>query len=232
VTERRPSLPDRVLAVYREKGLPGVWYAALARAGVRRLVVFERSLAAPLAAIAPPAGVTIRTLGPADEEAYAPLGQETAATFRRRLAAGHECWGAWCEGALRHVSWLAFSEVEVEHVGCRLLLADDVAYPYHSFTQQAYRGRGLSPARQVRSLAELRRRGFVLVVCAVAPENRSAFPPVRKLGYHGVGTITSVRVGAWCRVWCRLDAGAVAHGWRLDRTLGAARPAMAKTGGA
>lgn len=223
MSEGSPAVWVRAARVYREKGLRGVWFAAAARAGYRRLVALEKRLDGSPVEIPPVAGAEIRELGPGDEDAFAALGQEPAAAFRERLESGHRCWGAWCAGGLGHVQWLGFGAAGVEYLGCRLLLSDEVVYVYRAFTLPQLRGRGLTPATQAACLPEVHRQGCRLALCAVLPENRWAFSPWLKVGYRRVGVIRSVAAGR--RRWTRAfpDGGALtAAGWRLAG--GAAAP--------
>jgi hypothetical protein len=211
-----------VVRVYREKGLAGVWFGALARAGYRRLVVLERSLDPPFHAPAPRVVAEIRLLAAGDEGAFAVLGQLSAAAFRAQLERGRECWGAWVDGALRHVEWLAFTDAWVEHLQCGLLLAREVAYVFRAFTEPRFRGLALAQATQAACLPMLRERGFRLAVCAVVPENPWALTPWLRAGYRRTGVLHSLVLGR--RRWAgfRPDrATAAARGWKVDPGAGA-----------
>ncbi len=216
MTDDKPAVWIRMLRVYREKGVGGVWFGILSRAGYRRLVVLERRLDEPLAAFRPGAAVEIRPLRRDDQDAFMALGQTSAAVFHDRLDRGHQCWGAWCAGGLRNIGWLAFKEAWVEYLGCRLILADGVVYFYGAFTHPQYRGLGLTATRAAACLRAVREQGYWLALCAVQPENPSAFSPVLKLGYRRIGVLGSVGFGGWRWSRVRLDGGGrVADGWRL-----------------
>ena len=207
----------RLLRVHREKGPLGVWFGALSLAGYRRLVLLERRLVEPLPEIAPRARVEIRPLAHDDEAAFEALGQGGASVFRDRLGRGHQCWGAWCSGSLRHVVWVAFGEVRVEYLDCRLSLDDDVGYLYRAFTQPEYRGLGLGPAAAAECLKALHRHGRRGVLAAVLPDNPEAFRPWFKLGFGRVGVVRTFGTGRR-RISVRFDraAGAQAR-WRFER---------------
>jgi GNAT superfamily N-acetyltransferase len=223
MTGGRAPVLARALRVYREKGLAGVWFGALARAGYRRLVALERPLDEPV--VAPQARVEaqVRPLDAADADACAALGQIAAGEFRGELERGRACWGAWCDGGLRHVQWVAFTNAWVEHLGCGLLLDGDAAYVYRAFTEPRYRGLGLTPATQAACLPALRERGYRLAVCAVVPENPWAFTPWLRVGYRRTGVLRSVGLGGRRRAWFSSDRGVAApRRWRVD--VGATRP--------
>ncbi len=215
MTEERPALWRRVFRLRRARGFGGVWFAALARGGYRRLLIFSKALADPGPPIVARVQAEIRPLRRDDEGAFAALGQEAVEVYRRRLEGGHECWGAWCGGELRHIAWVAFGEAWVEYLGCRLILADDVAYLYRAFTARGYRGLGIAKARWAVCQESLRARRIRLGLCAVVPENREAISTWLDVGYRRVAIARSVGVGRLRRVWLRLDGGGAPDGWRF-----------------
>lgn len=210
----------RLVRVYREKGLGGVWFGTLSRVGYRRLVLLERRLDEPVARVSPRADVEVRVLRHDDEAAFEVLGQGDAGVFRSRLQAGHQCWGAWCAGGLRHVAWLAFREVRVEYLSCRLLLDDDVAYVYRAFTQPSFRRLGLGPATQAVCLRTLHEKGCRLVLAAVLPDNPWAYPPWLMAGYRRIGVVRALGAGRRGRIFVSLDGrSASPTGWRFESRL-------------
>ena len=213
----KAPLVARLWRVYREKGVAGFWFGALRHAGYRRLMLLERTVGDPLPNLAARVDATIRPLGLDDEAAFAALGQEDPREFARRLESGHQCWGAWVSGALRHVQWLALREAWIEHLGCRLRLHDGVLYVYRAFTQPEFRGAGLAPATHCRGLDAMREQGCTLALCGVAPGYRPALVPWLKVGYRPIGfasTFGSAR-GRLLRV--RLGPGAPAsRGWTIE----------------
>jgi UDP-N-acetylmuramoyl-tripeptide--D-alanyl-D-alanine ligase len=216
VVDRSP-LPMRLARVWRAKGAAGVWFGALSRFGYRRLVLLERRLDEPIAPVTPRIETVVRRLGRGDEAAFVGLGQEDACTFRERLRAGHQCWGAWGSDVLRHTRWYAFREARVEYLGCRVALGDHVTYMYRSFTQAEYRGLGLAPATAVVSLQALCAQGYRLVLAAVLPENPEAFRPTLKVGYRRIGVVRSIGFGETRLVRVRLDRhAAVPAGWAFE----------------
>jgi len=214
--ERAP-LGSRLRRLHREKGVAGFWYLALWSAGYRRLLLLERRLdeAPPLPAAAD--ATLVRRLRCEDEDGFVALGQEGAVAFRERLERGHEGWGAWCDGELRHVQWLATGEAWIEHLGCRVRLGEGVAYVYRAFTTPRWRGVGLTSAVHARGLAAMRERGSTLALCGVAPGNRSALSPWLRLGYRRIGFASTFGAGRrrLLRVRVATDAGASPR-WRIE----------------
>ena len=215
----------RLLCVHREKGALGVWFGTLSLAGYRRLVLLEKRLDEPVPEISPPVGAGIRLLQRDDEAAFVALGQGDAGVFRDRFDRGHQCWGAWCSGFLRHVAWVAFTEVWVEYLSCRLLLDDDVAYTYRAFTHPEYRRLGLGPATQAACLKALHGQGHTLALVAVLPDNPWAFPPWFKVGYRRIGVVRALGTGRHPWIFVRLDRGAGAEArWRFEGPRGQTPP--------
>jgi ribosomal protein S18 acetylase RimI-like enzyme len=220
MTEGKAPIWLRLVRVYREKGLGGVWFGALSRAGYRRLVLLARRLDEPVTPVPPRARVDVRLLRREDEAAFEALGQGDAGVFRRRLEAGHQCWGAWCSGGLHHVAWLAFRLTQVEYLRCRLLLHDDVAYVYRAYTEPQYRRLGLGPATQTVCLQALREQGYRVVLAAVLPDNPWAFPPWLSVGYRRIAVIRALGTGPRPRVIVTLDSVPGPGGWKVERCRG------------
>jgi hypothetical protein len=214
---RAGSLLLRLATVHREKGLGGVWFGALSRAGYRRLVVLERRLDSPIAAAATRRQAVIRALDAGDEAAFVGLGQDTAATFHHRLALGHRCWGAWCDDGLRHIAWIGFERVTVDYLACEVLLADAVSYVYQAYTQPQYRRLGLGPAAHSRCLESLRLHGVRLSLAAVLPDNPWAFGPWLAVGYRRTGTVRAIGPGPRPYVISTRADRAATPQWRFAR---------------
>lgn len=218
MVEAKAPMWARMLRVYREKGLGGVWFGGLSLVGYRRLVLMERRLDEPVLEISPRVDVEIRPLGREDEAAFAALGQGDAGVFRDRLARGHECWGAWCSGSLRHVSWVAFGEAWVEYLRCRVLLDDGVGYSYRAFTHPEYRQLGLATARGTVFMKALQTKGRTALLAAILPDNPGAFAPWLKMGLRRIGVVRAIGAGPRPRIFVRLDRGAAAPvRWRFER---------------
>ncbi|MGD1148926.1 MAG: GNAT family N-acetyltransferase [Thermoanaerobaculaceae bacterium] len=223
--EGKAPIWTRLLRVYREKGPDGVWFGGLSLVGYRRLVLLERRLDKPVPEISPRVEAEIRPLSRKDEAAYENFGQGGAGIFRKRLERGHQCWGAWCSGSLRHVVWAASSEAWVEYLSCRLLLDDGVAYIYRAFSQPEYRGLGLGPATGAQCLRALQAQGHTVVLAAVLPDNPWAFPPWFKIGFRRIGVVRALRPGRQPWIFVRFDHGAGAQTrWKFERSQGQAPP--------
>ncbi len=218
MAEGKPPVWIRAARVYREKGGGGVWFGVLSKAGYRRLVLLEASLAELAPTIRPRVEAEIRRLGPGEGAAFAALGQGDEGVFAERAALGHECWGAWVSGRLRHVAWCGFGRAWVEYLRCRVELDEGVAYTYRAYTEPASRGLALGSATQSVCLADLRGRGQRAAVVGVLPDNPWAFTPWLRTGFRRVGVVRSLGPGARPLVWVRYDGGvSPARGWRFER---------------
>jgi len=219
MAERNTPLWVRVGRVYREKGPFGVWFGALSKLGYRRLVLLEASLEEPVPRFSPRVEAEIRPLVPEDESAFVALRQDDSGMFGQRSHLGHECWGAWVSGRLRHVAWSGLGQARVEYLRCRLVLDERVAYAYRAYTEPAYRGLGLCSATQSACLSALRARGYRLGVAGVLPDNPGAFAPWLRVGYRRFGVVRALGAGRRPRVFVRLDqGGGVTRGWRFERS--------------
>ncbi len=221
----KPPMLARARGVYREKGVAGLWFGTLSKAGYRRLVLLEKRLDEPTPQWSPGVEAKIRPLLPADETAFEALAQCQPGAFRHRLGLGHQCWGAWVSGQLRHFAWLARGEAWVEYLRCRLSLDDGVLYSYNAYTDPGYRELGLSAARQSACLPSLRAQGQRAVLAAVLPDNPWGLPNCLKLGYRGIGIVRAIGLGPRPWVFARIDrARAPGPGFRFERALRASRP--------
>jgi GNAT superfamily N-acetyltransferase len=202
------SLWRRLRNVWCELGPRGVWFGVLAHTIYRRLALLERQLEGALPDYRPRVEAEIRCLGPADELAYYALRpRDDASLFRRRLDRADQCWGAWCEGELRHVGWIATKEAWIRHLDRSFRLAEEEAFTYGAFTHPDWRGLGLQPARQAVCLRALHDRGYRRAFCTVLPESRAAFSSLSKVGYQRIGVIGYVGLGRWRWSFYRAAAG-------------------------
>ncbi|HVN76286.1 MAG TPA: hypothetical protein VMT19_08225 [Thermoanaerobaculaceae bacterium] len=220
MTTGKAPLWVRAGRVYREKGASGVWFGALSLVGYRRLVLLAVRLDAPAPVWQARVDAEIRPLLPADEAAFEALGQGDARVFRERLALGHQPWGAWSAGALRHVVWVGVGSAWVEYLRCQVSLGVGVAYAYRAYTEPPYRGLGLGPATQSACLAALRADGFVASLAGVLPDNPWAFAPWLKVGYARIGVVRAFGAGRRPLVAATFRRGAgLRTGFRFERAL-------------
>jgi GNAT superfamily N-acetyltransferase len=225
MAQDKPPLRIRLARVYREKGLRGIWFGALAGMGYRRLELLERRFDVPVPEILPRVEAEIRRLQREDERAFEALGQGDASVFRARLEHGDQCWGAWCSGSLRHVSWIAFRDVWVEYLRCRLLLDDGVAYIYRLFTEPEYRRLDVARATLAACLKALHDQGCTVALAVVLPDNPWALYRWSKVRFRRIGVVRALGTGQRPRIFVRLDrgAGAEVH-WKFKRSPSPLRP--------
>jgi len=218
-------LVKRIVDVWREEGLKGLWFKGLAKTVYRRAVLVERPLDAPLPAIAPSVAVDIRLLGGTDVDAYLAFRPETrTADMRDRLARGHVCFAAWREGRIVSAAWLATGVVWIDYLERELRLAADEAYLYESYTAPGLRGQNIPALRGACEARHFRDAGYRRQVAVIVPENRPALRHAEKAGWRVFGLMGYVKLGPWRRDFCRVDPGARPPGAELISPAGA-RPA-------
>lgn len=191
----------RLAAVFREQGVRGTWFGALAWARVyRRLELVELPLhrLPPLA----PAAATLRFgfLTPAELDALGALDAgPVTAEAGRRLERGDRCFVA--RDGLEIVSsrWVASGRAHIVYLDRSLDLAAGDAYVYETHTRPERRGEGVSAAAGTRLAHAMADEGYRRLVAAVLRENHRGTRAYQKAGYRRIGRIGYVRLGPWRR---------------------------------
>ena len=185
----------RTRALYRDQGLRGVWFGALARVGVyRRLVLVELSLRPPPPVVEIPLELDYGFLAsPRDDD------------DRTRLERGDRCFAAWQDGRIVSSRWIANGRAHVAYLDRWIDVADDDVYLSETWTAQPLRGRGVSGAAGTRLAAVLAAEGKRRIVAAVLPENTGGRRAYEKAGYLPVGRIGFVKLGPWRRDFSSRD---------------------------
>ena len=160
----------------------------------------ERDLAEPLRLeVGPELGFGF--LHEDDLAGYEALRPGSAREAAERLASGHRCFGAWRDGRLVAVRWLATGRPFVEYLDLHLELADGDVYHYDTFTDPAERRRGISLASQARLFDLLRGEGYRRAIRAVLPENGAAVADALRAGFRPRGRVGYVKLGRWRRTF-------------------------------
>jgi GNAT superfamily N-acetyltransferase len=176
----------------------------LADLGWHRLLLLERTLDAPIPAIAARVPLTFAALHREDLDEYLRFhGQASRAQLEERFARGDDCFLARHDGRIVCTSWISRDAHFFRSVGCRYALGDSEAYLYDSFADPAFRGRAIAPALGVEVLAWLRRAGVTRVVMAVVPENRANRRARAKTGFRTFGRLHYLRIGNRSWHWHR-----------------------------
>ena len=124
------------------------------------------------------------------------------------MASGGRCFVARHEGRIVHAGWVTGADAWIDYLGCAMPLATGDAYQFGSFTDPAFRGRGIAAARVAAMARALRAEGYRRLVACVLPENADAWRPLERVRYRVAGRISVVRLGPWRRVRVRLAGGA------------------------
>jgi GNAT superfamily N-acetyltransferase len=193
-----PSLPLRAWRTYREEGLRGIWFGALAVLGYRRLFLMRRPLCTPIPASTSSLPLAIAWLGAGDVEAYLAFrGGMRAEAVSARLDAGDRCLAAWHAGCIVGAMWGSTSGVRSLYLGRDLDLAPGEAFQFDVYTAPAARGQGIAPSLTIAWLRYLREKGYSAAIQLTLPENRSALRAHAKVGYRVIGIVRSIQLGPW-----------------------------------
>jgi GNAT superfamily N-acetyltransferase len=180
----------------------------------RRYVWLERPLDAPIPQVASSVRLELARLRPDQVDEYrAFLPEATAESFHARLAAGHFCLGAWLDGRLAGLRWVAVGWYRSSEIGGLLWLAPGEACAYGSITSPELRGSGIAAALSRTMMEHLRAAGFQRVVTVIAPDNHASLRVAEKLGYQACGSVHSVGIGRFRWSFC------AARGNRVRRAL-------------
>jgi SAM-dependent methyltransferase len=188
----------RAVTIARDEGLRSLWFKILGETGYRRLLVMELRLDEPLADVPLRVPAVIEPLRGSDVGDYVAFRPDTdPAEVRRRVAAGHLCFVARCQGRIVHACWAATGLAWVDYLAREVPLAPDEVYHYDSFTAPDLRGRNLSSARVTVAARHFRAAGYRRLVAVVVPESSRARRPLEKAGYRVVGRVGYIRLARW-----------------------------------
>jgi GNAT superfamily N-acetyltransferase len=187
----------------RERGVRGIWFAAFARLGYRRVIVREFTLDHDVAEVTTGVPVTVEQLQENQADEFnvfrAPADRQAAA---RQLADGHRCFVARHDGVIVSACWVATGQYWNAYLSRMIPLAPDEFYLYGLYTRPDFRGQGLTDAIRREIFRFHRSRGFQRVVTHVIPENRRALS--RAFGFRTTGVIGCLRIGRLRRDFMRM----------------------------
>jgi ribosomal protein S18 acetylase RimI-like enzyme len=207
----RPAL-ERASEVLRQESARGLWFKILGETMYRRLLLLERPLHEPILEVTARVPVVISLLKKTEIAEYAQFRTEADVSgIRSRLDAGQVCFVARYQGGLVSSSWGATNRAWIDYLSRELRLAPDEVYAYDSFTEPAFRGRSLDPARTAEKLRYFRAAGYRRMVCTVSLENRASLLSCAKVGYRPYGLIGYVQIGPRKRHFCRLRHAPTQH---------------------
>jgi RimJ/RimL family protein N-acetyltransferase len=192
-------VPEVLARAWREAGLRGVWFGALAWARLyRRLELVELSLEPPPAVRETPLALEYGFLSEADDE-----------DARARLERGDRCFVAWDNGTIVSSRWIGEGRVFVDYLNGWIDLEPGEVFLSETFTVPAMRGRGVSGAAGTRLGHALADEGCRRILAGVLKENHAGKRAYEKAGYRPIGRIGYVKLGPWRRDFRRRsEAGA------------------------
>ncbi len=209
----------------------GLWFAALAEVGYRRLVVREYSLQPPVEQVAAEIELEITPLDEADIGAYN--------AFRRpsdphsglsRLRNGDTCFVARHKDLIVGACWVSTGKAWSAYLSAPISLAPDEAYSYDLYTAAEWRRKNIPAAVTSAMHRSCRAQGFTRMIGLTIPENRPAM--TQRIRYRPIGVIGFVGFGKHRRSFCRMNKGERAPGQsrRADPQWDASVTALAQNG--
>lgn len=178
-----------VTRVWRDAGLRGIWFGALARANLyRRLELVELDLTAPPTLAEVPL--------PLD---FGFVSHEDTTEARRRFARGDRCFAAWSSDEIVSTRWIAEGRGYIAYLDRWLELDPKDVYLFETYTHPARRGSGISAAAGTRLAHVLAGEGRRRILAAVLPENHAGRRAYEKAGYRCIGRVGYVKLGPWRR---------------------------------
>lgn len=200
-------MSGRLVTVFREQGVRGVWFGALAWAkAYRRLELVELDLTVPPAPVAAAPALDFGFLGDDELDRLVALGAgPDAVVLRRRLEQGDRCFVARESGAIVSARWVATRRAHIAYLDRSLELEPGDSYLYETFTHPERRGAGVSAAAGTRLALALAEEGRRRILAAVLRENGSGTRAYEKAGYRRIGRIGYVKLGPWRRDFQRIE---------------------------
>jgi sugar phosphate isomerase/epimerase len=194
IVRRRPSRT----AVQRSlDALAEVAGRGLARAGVRRMALYERRLDHRPVTAGEHGELAHDWLGPPEVARLATVRGQDSIKLLARLDHGARCFGTTERGRVVATRWVATGAVEVPFLRVGLRLAPDDAWVWDSWTDQTRRGARIAAAASAELGETLARDGVRRLVAGVMVGNRPGRSAVLASGYAPLGTLATVRL--WSR---------------------------------
>jgi GNAT superfamily N-acetyltransferase len=164
----------------------------LARAGVRRAVLYDRQLDEPVV----PRSASKLEHGWLDRSGVVRLAGATRqqpAELLGRLDRGERCFGSQRDGRVVAARWASQGAVHADYLRVGLRLPAGHAWIFDSWTDPAERGRGIAGEASAALGAALATEGTTRFVAIVMTGNRAGHTAVLRSGYTRLGTITTIR---------------------------------------
>jgi GNAT superfamily N-acetyltransferase len=206
-----PLTPARVWRrgreVLRDGGPSALAFMVLADIGYGRLLLLERFLDEPIAAVTPQIPVAFSTLAPAQIDEYLQChGEFPRSDLEERFARGDEGFVARHEGRIVCTSWTSGTVRYFSTLGCRYAPGPSEVYLYDSFTHPAFRGLAIAPALGVHVLERLRGAGITRATMAVSVQNFANRRARAKTGFRPYERMDYLRLGRRAWHWHRTVA--------------------------
>lgn len=170
---------------------------------VRRVVVLVRSLADESHDFPLPRELRLAVLDRAsDLTAYRRFRpDQEPALLDGRLARGDLCFAVLDGERLAHATWASASRGPLPYLDADVALGHGDVCLYDSFTDHAWRGRGLSRCRDELCRRHYRAAGMRRTLALIARENAAGLRTAAPLGYRPIGEYGLLRLGPLRHRW-------------------------------
>lgn len=186
------SLPAKLISLYREQGLRGIWKEALGRIYERTdFVILRRDLAEPLAEARCSVPFILRRVGDGEIARF----REMPAPFPRHYQYRHEygqrhCYGAFVGDRIAALMWPLFEADNRRVVSPWRILWPDEARLSSIWADPEFRGTGLMDACLEKFAACLKGRGYRYLYASTWIGNESSIRLHRRRGFEVAGKAT------------------------------------------
>ncbi|MGI8594918.1 MAG: GNAT family N-acetyltransferase [Solirubrobacteraceae bacterium] len=172
-------------------------------------MLLERDLRVPVARASAAASVEIGQCA-LDPDTYLAIRPEAdAESVRLALDAAQWGFGAWLDGRLVHVSFVASAPAPwLLSLGGPCPVGDDEVVVFETHTAPDVRGRGVSTAVTAEILRFFQGAGYRRMLGFTLPHNAASLRSLDKAGYRPIGVIGWARVGGWWVNFVRTQPGA------------------------
>jgi len=194
----------RLRDIAGDAGPRGLWFAALAEMGYRRVLVREFVFTWDIPDVALRVPVTFEQLSAAQVDEYnAFRGAADPQSAARRLEDGHQCFVARHDNQIVSACWAATGTAWSSYLGSPIALAPGDVYLYGVYTRPDMRGRGIAAAVHGEIYRVCRAQGRRRALGYLVPENRRSMS--RHFGLRTVGRIASIRIGPFRRDFVQMS---------------------------
>jgi len=210
---------EKGIDVARNEGLRSLGIKILRETVCFHMNLIERDLSLPVQEWRPRVPISIGLLEADDVDAYLAFRPGTARDeILGRLRDGQVGIVVRHEGRMVNAIWVALRKARIASLDLELELGPDEGFVYDSYTEPAYRGQNIAPARGMLMFSHCRTIGLRRLLAVILPGDQSASRSKEKTGWRRIGVVGVFRIGPFRRPF-----GHVRHGplpWFLTKPGG------------